>query len=369
METPEVSKIGSSLFVPNVQEMAKQPLAEVPARYLRIDQDPLANVVSSSSMIDKTVPVIDLQKLLSPEPIIGEAELERLHSACKEWGFFQVVNHGVDISVVEKIKSEVHDFFNIPMDEKKPFWQEEGDLEGFGQVFITSEDQQLDWGDMFFMVTLPKHMRKPRLFPKLPLPLRDTVESYSSQVNNLNMTLLKLMGKALKIEADVIEDLFEDGRQIIKMNYYPPCPQAENVLGATPHSDGTGLTILLQLNEVEGLQVKKDNMWVPVKPLPEAFVVNMGDLLEIMTNGIYPSVEHRVTVNTTNERLSVATFQSPKMTSHIGPIPSMLTPETPALFRSVRYDDYLRTYYKKKLYGKSYLDYMKIGGDKDDKAT
>ncbi|MCL7042526.1 hypothetical protein MKW94_018739 [Papaver nudicaule] len=89
METPKPMKLGSSLLVPNVQELAKQLLADIPDRYIRTDQERLT-YLSGVSMIDQTVPVIDLQKLLSPEPITGESELERLHSACKEWGFFQV---------------------------------------------------------------------------------------------------------------------------------------------------------------------------------------------------------------------------------------------------------------------------------------
>ncbi|MCL7050294.1 hypothetical protein MKW94_014417 [Papaver nudicaule] len=246
------------------------------------------------------------------------------------------------------------------MDEKKKFWQEEGDLEGFGQAFVHSQDQKLDWGDMFYMQTLPRCMRKPRLFPKLPLPLREIIESYSSGLSKLGMTLLELMGKALQIEASIMADLFEDGIQSMRMNYYPPCPQPEHVLGVAPHSDATGLTILLQLNEVEGLQIRKENMWVPIKPLLNAFVVNIGDLLEIMSNGIYRSVEHRVM-----ERLSVATFQNPKMKSEIGPVLSMITPETPALFRTVAYEDYLRKFYARPLNGKSYLDYMRIGKGDD----
>ncbi|MCL7030521.1 hypothetical protein MKW94_014109 [Papaver nudicaule] len=257
------------------------------------------------------------------------------------------------------------------MDEKKKFWQVEGDLEGFGQAFVQSEDQKLDWGDMFFMQTLPRHMRKPRLFPKLPLPLRETIESYSSELSKLGLTLIEFMGKALQIDSRVMAEFFEEGRQIMRMNYYPPCPQPERVIGIPPHSDPGGLTILLQLNEVEGLQIRKENTWVPIKPLPNAFVVNIGDILEIMSNGIYRSVEHRVTINSTKERLSVAVFQNPKMKVDIGPVQDLITPETPALFRTVGYEEYLRRYYKRVLDGKSYLDYMRIGdeGDRDNKAT
>lgn len=73
---------------------------------------------------------------------------------------------------MEKVKSEIRAFFNLPMEEKKKFEQEEGDLEGYGQAFVVSEEQKLDWADILYMITLPPHLRKPHLFPKLPDSLR-----------------------------------------------------------------------------------------------------------------------------------------------------------------------------------------------------
>lgn len=68
----------------------------------------------------------------------------------------------------------------------------------------------------------------------------------------------------------------------MRMNYYPPCPQSELVTGIFPHSDVVALTILLQVNEMEGLQIRKDGVWIPVSPPPNAFVVNVGDILEVL---------------------------------------------------------------------------------------
>ncbi|GKV34399.1 hypothetical protein SLEP1_g42774 [Rubroshorea leprosula] len=79
-----------------------------------------------------------------------------------------------------------------------------------------------------------------------------------------------------------------------------------------------GLTILLQINEVKGLQIKKDGKWVPTKPLPNAFIINIGDVLEVITNGAYRSITHRATINSERERLSVATFYNPKYEGEIG---------------------------------------------------
>ncbi|OVA18942.1 Oxoglutarate/iron-dependent dioxygenase [Macleaya cordata] len=174
------------------------------------------------------------------------------------------------------------------------------------------------------------------------------------------MTLLELMGRALQIEKELIRELFEDGMQNMRMNYYPPCPQPELVIGLKPHSDAVGLTILLQLNEIEGLQVRKEGNWIPVKPLPNAFIVNIGDIFEIVTNGIYRSVQHRATVNSVKERLSIATFYNPNVQGEIGPAHNLITPQTPALFRRVGVEKYFKDLFARELDGKSYLDVMRI---------
>ncbi|KDP21186.1 hypothetical protein JCGZ_21657 [Jatropha curcas] len=352
---PELTKLGTSLLVPCVQELAKEPLTNVPPRYLRLDQD--SPIVSNSAYLPQ-VPIIDMSKLFSQESM--DFELDRLDRACKEWGFFQLINHGVSSSLVENVKVEIQEFFNLPVDEKKKYWQRPGEMEGFGQAFVVSEEQKLDWGDIFYMITLPPNLRRPHLFPQLPLPFRDTLEAYSREIKDLAMTILKFMARALGMEPEEMKQQFEEGCQKVRMNYYPPCPQPELVMGLNSHSDAVGLTILLQVNEVEGLQIKKNGKWVPVKPLPNAFIVNVGDILEIVTNGIYRSIEHRATVNSVKERLSIATFYSPKLNGEMGPAPSLVTEERPALFRKIGVADFFKGYFSRELVGKSYLDVMRI---------
>ncbi|KAH9681717.1 protein SRG1 [Citrus sinensis] len=272
----------------------------------------------------------------------------------------QLINHGVSSSLIEKLKQEIPEFFKLPMEEKKKYWQQPGDVEGYGQAFVMSEETKLDWSDMFYMSTLPTYLRKPHLFAKLPLPLRDTLEAHSKEMNNLAQKVLNQMAKALRMDPNDMKELFEGGLQSMRMNYCPPCPQPELVIGLNSHSDAAGLSILLQINEVDGLQIKKDGMWVPIKPLPDAFIINIGDVLEIITNGIYRSIEHRGTVNTKKERLSIATFHTPKIEGDLGPAPSLLTPETPALFRRIGVAEYLKGYFGRELRGKSYVDAIRV---------
>jgi isopenicillin N synthase-like dioxygenase len=106
-------------------------------------------------------------------------------------------------------------------------------------------------------------------------------------MKNLAMLIVYHIGKALKMKELEMRELFEDGIQMMRMNYYPPCPEPEKVIGLTNHSDPQGITLLLQLNDVAGLHIKKDGMWIPVKPLPNAFIVNIGDIIEVNYTFIY----------------------------------------------------------------------------------
>ncbi|XP_060191252.1 oxoglutarate-dependent flavonoid 7-O-demethylase 1-like [Lycium barbarum] len=363
MEEARSRKLGGSLKVPNVQELAEQQLAVVPPRYIREDIE--KPVLSSSSILMPQVPVIDMEKLLE----IGgdDTELERLHFACKEWGFFQLVNHRVSSLLMEKVKSEIRTFFHLPMEEKKKFEQQEGDLEGYGQAFVVSEEQKLDWADMLYMITLPINLRKPHLFPKLPVSLRDALDQYSAELKELAMKIICKMARALGMQDEDMNVLFkEEGAQMMRINYYPPCPQPDLVMGLCSHSDSVGLTILLQVNETEGLQINKGGAWIPVPCLPDAFVVNIGDILEIVTNGIYKSIEHRAVLNEDKERISIATFLSPKLDGDLGPAPSLLTPQNPAKFRRIGVEDFFKGFFSRKLVGKSYIDTMRIGNGDDE---
>ncbi|XP_021722400.1 protein SRG1-like [Chenopodium quinoa] len=362
-KTVEVVNFGKSVIVPSVQELAKESITHVPSRYLRVQENDNDSTIDCP--IDQTspvsVPVIDLQRLLHADS--KDSELDKLHLACKEWGFFQVINHGVSISLLETFKEEVTNFLKLPMEEKKILWQQQDNQEGFGQLFVVSEDQKLDWCDMFYVTTLPLKLRKPHLFDNLPQNIRVTMEAYTVAMKGLAQTILNHMAKALGINEGEMVELFGEGWQSIRMNYYPPCPEPHKAIGITPHSDADSLTILYQLNDIQGLQVKKDGNWVPVIPLENAFVANLGDCMEVLSNGIYRSIEHRATVNSAKERISVATFHSFNIDYDIGPAKSIVGPLNPPLFRTEPLKQYYKGFFARKLNGKSYLDVMRLQGD------
>ncbi|KAK7845089.1 protein srg1 [Quercus suber] len=310
--------LGKSIIVPSVQQLSKEPIINIPARYVRDDQEEPLIVSHDSSL--PSVPVIDLERLDVEDCM--NSELDRFHSACKDWGFFQVVNHGVSTSLLEEIRTQIESFFKLPYEEKKKLWQQPNHQEGFGQVFVVSDEQKLDWSDMFFVTTQPHDIRRDDLFDKLPTKLRGALETYSIEVKKLAMTILGYMAKALKMDAEEMRELFNDGVQTMRMNYYPCCPEPDKTIGITPHSDADALTVVFQLNESEGLQIRKEGRWIPVKPLPNAFIVNID--------------------------------------SELGPAPSLIDPDNPANFRRVSMEKYRKEFFTRKLDGKSYLDFMRI---------
>jgi len=110
---------------------------------------------------------------------------------------------------------------------------------------------------------------------------RNLLECYLLELQRLAMKLLGFIAEALKVDLKEIGEIFDDGLQSVRMTCYPPCPQPELVVGFRPHSDATGITILNQVNGVDGLQIKRDGVWIPVKFIPDALVVNVGDILEV----------------------------------------------------------------------------------------
>ena len=106
------------------------------------------------------------------------------------------------------------------------------------------------------------------------------MEAYSADLKNILAEILRQIRKKLRMDETEMTVLLE-GKQAMGFNYYPPCPQPEQVIGLPPHSDFGGITSLLEVNGVQGLQIKKDGLWIPVKSLPNAFIINIGDALEV----------------------------------------------------------------------------------------
>uniref|UniRef100_A0A6N2MWM9 Fe2OG dioxygenase domain-containing protein n=1 Tax=Salix viminalis TaxID=40686 RepID=A0A6N2MWM9_SALVM len=189
------------------------------------------------------------------------------------------------------------------------------------------------------------------------------MSGYIEAVRGLACELLDLMAEGLWVpDRSVFSRLIrgDDSDSILRLNHYPPMPLLckdkdssspcnHSKVGFGEHSDPQILTIL-RSNDVGGLQISlNDGAWVPVTPDPTAFCVNVGDLLQAMTNGRFVSVRHKAMINSYKSRMSMAYFAAPPLDARIAAPPEMVTPTKPALFRPFTWAEFKKAVYALRL--------------------
>ncbi|KAI4298418.1 hypothetical protein L6164_031981 [Bauhinia variegata] len=283
------------------------------------------------------IPIIDLSK---SEDLVSE-----IGRACQKWGFFQVINHGVPIELCRKTEATAKKFFEQTPEEKKKVKRDEVNAMGYHDGEHTKNVR--DWKEVFdYLVgnttTIPAshepHDSKLRIltnqWPQYPPEFRETLEEYAREVEKLAYKLLELTSLSLGLPADKFNGSFKDQTSMIRFNHYPPCPFPHLALGVGRHKDAGALTVLAQ-DDVGGLEVKRksDGEWIPVKLTPDAFIINVGDTIQVWSNDRYESVEHRVVVNTEMERFSVPFFFMPSHYVWVKPVEELVNEHNPARYR------------------------------------
>ncbi|KAI3790322.1 hypothetical protein L2E82_03281 [Cichorium intybus] len=285
------------------------------------------------------VPIIDISCLLSSSKQDDqETELAKLRSALSTWGCFQAVNHGLSDSYLDNVRQVIKQFFDLPLKEKQKYFRETGSVEGYGNDMTYSENQSQDWCDRLFLRILPEDQRKLRFWPENPSNLRETIDDYTNKIKSISFVIFEAMAKSLDLEKNSFSKYFMEERDVLQGRFilYPPCPVPEQVFGLKAHSDRSGITLLLQDPGVEGLQVLNDGEWYMVPVIRDAIFVNLGDQMQIMSNGIFKSPVHRVVTNKEKGRISVAMFTEPEPTKEISPVDVLVDEKRPRVYKTVK---------------------------------
>ncbi|PUZ52707.1 hypothetical protein GQ55_6G291100 [Panicum hallii var. hallii] len=317
-------ELSYSILMKGVRHLSDSGITRLPDRYVLPAPDrPGAGLATTTSTSRVKLPVVDLARLRDPSQ--RAAVLQTLDAACRGYGFFQVVNHGVDGAVIAGMRDVARRFFELPLPERARYMSP--DVRAavrYGTSFNQAKDAVLCWRDFLKLVCHPLR-DVVAAWPREPADLRDVASGYAAASHGLFMELMEAALQALGIAADggVLGELAAGSSHMMTVNCYPACPQPELTLGMPAHSDYGLFTFVLQ-DHVEGLQVMHGGRWLTVDPIPGSFVVNVGDHLEIYSNGAYKSVLHRVRVNSTRPRISVASFHSLPAERVVGPAPELV---------------------------------------------
>ncbi|XWS42548.1 hypothetical protein CRYUN_Cryun16bG0023800 [Craigia yunnanensis] len=285
------------------------------------------------------VPVIDLRDI-NLDPAAHTEIVDKIRYASEKWGFFQVINHGITQDVMNKVIAGVHRFHEQPKEVKMKFYSREYEKKvRFNSNFDLYKSKAANWRDTLFCVMAPN----PPPPQEYPVACREILIEYSEHVQSLGQILFGLLSEALGLNPSHLTDMGCMEGHGFFCHYYPACPEPDRTIGHAKHCDPDFLTILLQ-DQIGGLQVLHEDHWIDIPPLEGALIVNIGDLLQLISNDKFRSVEHRVSAKRAGPRISVACF----FTTHFqpsnkfyGPIKELLSADSPPLYKETLIKDYL----------------------------
>ncbi|CAI9291780.1 unnamed protein product [Lactuca saligna] len=294
------------------------------------------------------IPVIDFSKLNGEQRAQTMAQIA---NGCEEWGFFQLVNHGIPVELLERVKKVSTECYKLEREEH--FFKDSAPVKLLKElVHKKSEDKvdNMDWEDVFLL-------SDDNEWPPKTAGFKETMTEYRAELKKLAEKLMEVMDENLGLPKGCIKKAFNGGEGEkaffgTKVSHYPPCPHPEMVTGLRAHTDAGGIILLFQDDEVGGLEILKDGKWTDVQPLRNSIVINTGDQIEVLSNGRYKSVWHRVQAMPNGTRRSIASFYNPSFNATIEPATQLVEKDNKEVkqvgYPKFIFGDYMSVYTEQK---------------------
>nr|BAD61000.1 1-aminocyclopropane-1-carboxylate oxidase [Pyrus pyrifolia] len=285
-------------------------------------------------------PVINLESLNGEG---RKATMEKIKDACENWGFFELVSHGIPTELLDTVERLTKEHYKQCLEQRFKELVASKGLEG-----VQTEVKDMDWESTFHLRHLPQSNISE--VPDLKDEYRNVMKEFALKLEKLAEQLLDLLCENLGLEQGYLKKAFYGTKGPTfgtKVSNYPPCPNPDLIKGLRAHTDAGGLILLFQDDKVSGLQLLKDGEWVDVPPMRHSIVINLGDQLEVITNGKYKSVEHRVIAQTDGTRMSIASFYNPGSDAVIYPAPTLVEKEAEEknqVYPKFVFEDYMKLY-------------------------
>ncbi|KAI5065934.1 hypothetical protein GOP47_0018558 [Adiantum capillus-veneris] len=312
-----------------VQELARRGLQRLPPAYVlpAFQQPGLSHSLtqSSSAVRPPTVDVASLHEAAGAKGGSRSACLAAVSRACQEWGIMQVVNHGVAQGAIREMWAAAQRFFELPSEARLRFYEADPRNPAAVPHYTT-----LGWRETLRF----RGLWDAATNHQLPAFCREPIQHYQAEMTKLalkiNAAMMESLGVSLGNAQSMACNVSKTG---VSIHLYPPCPEPSLALGVGDHKDITSFTILLETEQVGGLQVLHNGQWVNHMAEKGALTILLGDQMERLSNGKYHSVRHRVVTHPSKSRTSIATFFLPPIYSKIQPLPHLVDSFHPPLYQ------------------------------------
>ncbi|MEO6637869.1 MAG: 2-oxoglutarate and iron-dependent oxygenase domain-containing protein [Ginsengibacter sp.] len=302
-----------------------------------------------------TIPSVDLENFIYGDVERKKAFVEKLGNAFEEVGFVAVRNHGISGELINELYKDVQQFFSLPSEKKKHF--EKPELAGqrgytsFGKEHAKGSDApDLKEFFQYGQIVPPDHPLKPEYPDNIEvaevLGFDETFFAAYRAFEKSGKFLLQAIALYLGLDENYFDDLVKEGNSIVRAIHYPPITnEPKSAIRAEQHEDINLITLLVGAS-ADGLQIlTKNNEWVGVTSLPDQIVVNVGDMLQRLTNNKLKSTTHRV-VNPPRElwhtsRFSIPFFLHPKSSMDLTALESCIDEQHPNTYDDITAGQYL----------------------------
>jgi isopenicillin N synthase-like dioxygenase len=301
-----------------------------------------------------SIPTVDLADFLNGDPAKKKSIVQALGKAYEEVGFVAVKNHGIPDGLIEDLYKYVQEFFSLPLEQKKKY--EIKGLAGqrgytsFGKEHAKGSDAP-DLKEFFQYGQVARDNYKDEYYPdnvkvEQVAAFNETFDNAYRAFEKSGTALLQAIALYLGLDEHYFDQYVFNGNSILRAIHYPPITETpKSAIRAEQHEDINLITLLVGAS-ADGLEIlTKQDEWVPVTSLPEQIVVNVGDMLQRLTNNKLRSTTHRV-VNPKREfwhtsRFSIPFFLHPKSSMSLECLPNCVDENNPLAYDVATAGEYL----------------------------